>query len=158
MEVSDTTGFPTWKVITLGTMSASELRQTLKDEGFSVSGFAEDILTRIAVASPTSTIEAIAVSTDDLELERKATREQIYARAMERGFDLVPAEVGPQLRLQYPDQPDGERLFVGMEPMTACDGNHYVFLVKREGSSRWLFGYPWDPDGSEARWVFIRRK
>jgi hypothetical protein len=135
-------------------MSVSELRQNLRDEGFSVSGFAEDILTRVAVASSPTKIELVAVSTDDLGLERKATREQIYARAKKYGLYLVPGEVGPQLRLQYPNQRDGERLFIGMEPMTACNGKNKIFLVCRHKTSIWLFGDLGDPDGREGRWVF----
>jgi hypothetical protein len=136
-------------------MSVNQLRQTLREGGFSVSGFAEDILTRrIAVASSATKIELVAVSTDDLGLERDASRELIYARAKECGLDLVPPEAGPQLRLQYPKQRDGEHLFIGMEPITACDGNKYIFLVYRLKARRWLFGDLDSPGGREGLWVF----
>ena len=103
----------------------------------------------------------VVVSVAELGFKDGATREQIYARAKELGLDLCPAEVGPQLRLQYKDQPNGEWLVIAMEPITGSVGNLNLFRVRRDDSDLWLDGdydypdYVWD---AGDRFVFSRRK
>ena len=50
-------------------------------------------------------------------------------RASELGLRLCPAEVGPQYRLQYKDQPHGERLHVAMKPIASSDGEPRIFVL-----------------------------
>jgi hypothetical protein len=45
-------------------------------------------------------------------------------------MDLCPLEVGPELRLQYDNQPTGERVYVAMKPITASDGEPRIFVVE----------------------------
>jgi uncharacterized protein YlaN (UPF0358 family) len=149
--------FPIWKVIELGSMAANELKEALRDNKFGTTGIASEIMDRIHISGVGTIIELVKVALEELLLGNDPTREQVYDRAKEWGLNLVPAEVGPQLRLQYPDQPDGEELFIGMVPMCARDGNDYIFLVERDGESpgsRLLFGYRGDPGGPDVRWVF----
>lgn len=77
-------------------------------------------------------------------------------------IELCSPEVGPQLRLQYQDQPKGEVLWIAMERITDSDGHPYVFSVGRhDDGRRWLssdWTHPnarWDLD---ARIVFRLRK
>lgn len=51
-------------------------------------------------------------------------------RGNQLGLDLCSAEVGPQLRLQYEDQPLGERVYVAMTPITASDVEPRIFVVE----------------------------
>ena len=53
---------------------------------------------------------------------------------------LCPNEVGPQLRLQYADQPKGEWLRIAMEAITASDGYRRLFSVGHDGGDLWLYG------------------
>lgn len=101
------------------------------------------------------------VSVADLGFTKATRRDAIYERAKELGLDLVPAEVGPQLRLAYTDQPLNEWMVMGMEPIANSDGSLDVFSVVHDDGGQWLrsdYGYPgglWYPGN---RWVFARRK
>ena len=50
-------------------------------------------------------------------------------RGNQLGLELCPPDVGPHLRLDYADQPSGERLYVAMKPITASDGEPRIFVV-----------------------------
>jgi hypothetical protein len=75
------------------------------------------------------------------------------------GFELAAAEVGPQLRLQYFDQPIGEFLIIGMEPIRTWKGKHVILTVANSGAGLILIGQ----DGSAeaqisvaSRFLFVR--
>ena len=59
---------------------------------------------------------------------------QIYARAEQSGLAVCPAEVGPQLQLQYLDQPLGEFLAIAMQPVSNYAGEPLLFLVGNGGA------------------------
>ena len=155
--------FKTWKTINLGTglETAEDFRRALRDGEFWLSAWASDILGKPAFTAATEESEVDLVKVTVAELGFKgAQRDQIYARAKELGLELCPAEVGPQLRLQYQDQPNGEWITVAMEePIHASDGNLWLFFVGRGDSGLWLSSYCSDPDGfwvADEPWVFCR--
>jgi len=157
--------FKVFKTIKLGTglKTAGDFRKAIKDNKMRIGDWANDILGKPAftVATEETELDLVVVSVAELGFKDGATREQIYARAKELGLDLCPAEVGPQLRLQYKDQPNGELLVIAMEPITDSDGDLDLFDVRRDDSDLWLSGYDaspghvWDAD---FRFVFSRRK
>lgn len=154
-----------WKTIKLGTglKSADDFRKAITASGMKIGDWANDILGKpeFTAISQETELGLVVVSVAELGFKKGATREQIYNRAKERGLELCPAEVGPQLRLQYVDQPLNDRLVIGMEPIRHSDGFLYVFNVARHDAALWLhsdYDYPdyvWD---SGTRFVFVRRK
>lgn len=161
--VSISTKFPVWKTIKLGTglKTADDFRKAPEDKGFGISEWAKDILGKPAfkAAAKETEVDLVKVTVAELGFKNGARRGQIYERAKELGLDLCPAEVGPQLRLQYKDQPNGEWLFIGMEPITGSDGELSVFRVLRPVSELWLFGHYASPDSfwpPDRWWVFVR--
>ena len=154
-----------WKTIKLGAgpKTADEFRKALKDSGCRISDWANDILGKPAftVATEETEVDLVVKSVAELGFKDGATRADIYRRAQELGLELCPPEVGPQLRLQYKDQPRNEWLLVGMEPITDSDGDLHVFAVGRHVDDLSLHGHDGDPDGfwrGNYRWVFLRRK
>jgi hypothetical protein len=106
------------KIIKLGTCrSVDDLKDALRTEGFQIGSFALKALPYVAVDGIECEIELYRISVGELGLEDKATRADVRKRGIELGLDLIPAEAGLQLRLQYPNQPFGERLFMAMEPI-----------------------------------------
>lgn len=157
--------FKPWKTIKLGTglQTADDFRRSLKQSGCKIGDWANDILGKrgFAVATKETEVDLVVVSVAELVFPNGATRQEIYQRAQQMGLELCPPEVGPQLRLQYKDQPNGDRLLIGMEPITGSGGNLGVFCVGRDDDELWLYGYDGYPDffwHGYYRWVFLRRK
>lgn len=156
--------FPTWKTIKLGTLkNVDAIRQALKAQGYSIGSWADDILGMPAftVSQEETQLDLVVVTVSELGFKNGATRKDIYDRAFEQGLLLCPSEVGPQLRLQYADQPMGEWMLVAMEPIAASDGGLDVFRVEHDGGGLWLGSDSSEPDDvwdAGDRWVFARRK
>jgi len=62
--------------------------------------------------------DLVEVSVRDLGFNGTTRYDKIVERAKELGLEVCPAEVGPQLRLQYTDQPFGEYLIVAMNAIS----------------------------------------
>jgi hypothetical protein len=154
---------PVWKKIVIGTFPDwFALRRALTDAGCGVGDTAEEVLARPAFTlSVTRTeLELLAVSAAELGFEGDtAALGQIYARARQLGFELAPAEIGPQLRLQYLDQPIGEFLIVAMEPIKTWEGEPVVLTVANGGAGLLLVGQDGRADAEMfvgARFLFVR--
>ena len=118
-------------------------RNALSAKGCAVGGLAGEILARPAFTlSGTKTfIELFAVSAAELGFETAtASLGQIYTRARQLGFELAAAEIAPQLRLQYLDQPIGEFLIIGMEPINTWQGEPVILTVANGGAGLILIG------------------
>ena len=51
-------------------------------------------------------------------------------RYRQMDLELCPPDLGPYLRIDYADQPQGEHLFIAMKPITASDGEPRIFVVE----------------------------
>lgn len=99
-------------------------------------------------------LEIAAVSVAELGFAEGATYEQIIRTAREKGLAEAPLELGPHLRLQYPDQPEGS---IGFPPTQHCappgsitiaspplddrDETPKGFYLRRIDGTLWLRGY-----------------
>lgn len=152
--------FAVWKTVKLGTglETADEFCKALKQSGCRITYSANDILGRSEFSARNAELDLVVVSVADLGFKDGAYRQDFYKNAQELGLELCPAEVGPQLRLQYHDQPKGEWLLVGMEPISDSDDDLMVFRVGRDDDGLWLdgdFGYPRPFWFADSRWVFV---
>ena len=157
--------FAVRKTIKLGTglKTADDFRKALKQSGCEISNWGNDILGEpMFIVSKTETeIDLVSVSVAEIGFNDGATRKDIYERAISLGLELCPNEVGPQLRLQYKDQPIDEWLLIAMEPISGSFGSLDVFRVGHNADGFWLSGSSGDPGGfwhGGNRWVFARRK
>ncbi|MGB8827475.1 MAG: hypothetical protein WCD25_29505, partial [Pseudolabrys sp.] len=85
-------------------------------------------------------VDLVVVSGADLGTQTEPSLADVYARAQAHGLALAPAEVGPQLRLQYLDQPIGEFLYVGMNPINTQSGEPVIFAFVNGGAGLILIG------------------
>lgn len=156
--------FPIWKTIQLGTFeNVDELCGAIEGVGGKLSKWARDIIGKLAftISPEKIMLNLVKISVADLGFEDGATLKEIYERAISLGLELVPAEAGPQLRLQYRDQPAGEWLRMAMEPIEDSGGDPCVFDVNDGVVDLWLRarcvspGGVWGPD---CVFVFAVRK
>lgn len=125
-----------WKTIKLGTFkTVYDVRQALEKNGYEVTKGANDILGNPAftVATEETEVNLVKVSVAGLGFNGGARISKIYSRAKQLGLKLCPAEVGPQLRLQYKNQPCGEWFLIGMKPIAASSSANTVFDISNFG-------------------------
>jgi len=111
-------GFPVWKKITLGTFeNVEELKAAIVSKGFRIGSWAEDVLngSGFSLLPIKREVGLVRITPRELGFANGAYRLDVYRRAFECGLEICLPEVGPQLRLQYSDQPPLESLQIGME-------------------------------------------
>lgn len=161
---ADAPALKVWKTIKLGGItSGKDFCQALQQADFRIGDWAKDMLGQKAftVATEETDIDLVIMSVADLGFAKGARYDAICARALELGLELCPAEVGPQLRLQYPDQPRDEWLIIAMEAIRGSRGRLDVFGVGHHGHGRWLNGSCGEPDDfwyADDRFVFRSRQ
>lgn len=118
-QANPTPDLESWRVIEIGTgpKNADEYYKALKDAGFAVNPPDDHAIFRKDFrASNPEAVELVKVSSKDLGFPHGAGYKEIYAAAAKLGLGPCPADVGPQLRLVYTDQPVGEKLLIAMDP------------------------------------------
>lgn len=151
-----------FKIIEIGTYKdVRSLRKALEESGARIGDWAGDILNKTKLSKSKQSLDLVVLSVKELGFPQGAQLKDIYEAAKSQGLDLCPAEAGPQLRLQYLDQPSGEWLVIAMEPIKDSDGDLDLFDVKHFDSDRWLRacrGRPGNHWLADFRFVFVPRK
>lgn len=152
----------TFKIIEIGTYKdVKSLRKALEESGAQIGNWASDILNKAKLSKSKQSLDLVALTVAELGFPEGAKLEDIYKAAKNQGLDLCPDEVGPQLRLQYSNQPNGEWLVIAMEPIKDSFGDLYLFRVSCRRGDRWLRANYGRPDlfwGVDDRLVFVRCK
>lgn len=152
-----------WKSIQTGTFrSKTALYEALEDAHCGIGDTAEQILVtpEFVLSCTAMSLDLVAMSLPELGFAgEKVQLREIYAQAQKLGFALPAAEVGPQLRLQYLDQPVGEFLVVAMAPIRTRTGASSIFIVANGGAGLLLLGAEVNANTeyyASSRFVFVR--
>jgi hypothetical protein len=152
-----------WKTIDVGTVAGKwALYRSLDAADCGLGDAAEQIFIgpQFTVSATNTRLNLVVISVAELGIKTEtAALKDIYARARHLGFALAAAEVGPQLRLQYFDQPIGEFLNVAMEPIRIPQGESDIFVVGNGGAGLLLIGEDADAHmefHASSRFVFVR--
>ena len=150
----NTTEIQTWRTIKLGTYKdTASLQSALKNAGYIVDSEAKGMLSNIPISQTETTINLALVRASQLgiDIAKGYKYSDVLDKATGLGLGIAPAEVGPQLRLQYPDQM--QYIFILMEPI----GNNSAFYLSVPKSlyrvwteSPYFFG------NSDATFVIIK--
>lgn len=144
---SNTIDFPVWKTIRLGLPGIEDVWETLgalrKNQDY-VTFQGHCLLRRMpSVLSPESKeIDLVLIApyqlppgeNEEAWLDKDPKISDFYKRVQRFGYHLCSPEIGPLLRLQYGNQPYGENLLIGMDPLY-CDqdqGRILVFMLSQD--------------------------
>jgi hypothetical protein len=149
------TSFPEGRIrqdrVDIGGTTREELLRQLEGKGIKISDYARDMLVSkdFTTAEKPEAADLVHLSVESLGFPKGATTKEIYERAEALGLELCPAEVGPQYRLKYGNQPMNERLSIGMKQISDRMGRPSVFRLEHYEDGLWLH-YSWaKPD---RRW------
>ncbi len=159
------TDFPVWRTVRLGKYETpDEYRRALgwKEETTGVSRSIHDsanfILNKITCSEGEDCLDLVLISQRDVRINDAVSYGQFCSKVLSLGYRLCPAEVGPALRLQYVDQPDGETVLIAMEAISDRIVERYIFSVENSGKLD-LFAYyghagcTW---GIDNRFAFVK--
>jgi hypothetical protein len=139
-----------WKTIEIGARrSVNAYREALDAAAVRVGEAANEILGRPAFryVGAKEKVELVIRSVADLGVVgESASLAEIYGRARRLGLALCPPEAGPQLRLDYADQPLGEILHVATEPVATYAGDLTILALANAGTGLLLIGSDGRPD------------
>jgi hypothetical protein len=159
----DTPELKVWRTIKLGVgpTDAAAFLHLLEDVKLKISSMAKDMMAKpeFTFSAEKRDVDLVIVTTADLGFKTGVRRSRIYQRAKKLGLELCPPDVGPQLRLQYWNQPRGEWLRIGMKPIADSLGDSCVFGVENGFHGMLLGGHWSDPNslwGPHDLWVFVR--
>ncbi|MGH7867541.1 MAG: helicase [Candidatus Dormibacteraceae bacterium] len=113
--------------------------------------FASDNFRTSKICAHLMTVE---LSVRDVGFPQGATMLEVYASAARLGLHLCPMELGPHLRLQFPDQPEGflgqpvwkhrappGSIIIASEMLSEDDEFPKGFYLRRIKGVLWLRGY-----------------
>lgn len=161
--ITSVAAVPVWRTITLGAISNKlSLRKALEAADCGIEDLANNILARpsFTLSATKAKVDLVILSASELGLRGEtALLVDIYARAQKLGFRLAAAEVGPQLRLQYFDQPIGEFLNVAMKPIKTQRGEPIIFVLVNGGAGLVILSQNGSINAElpvASRFVFVR--
>ena len=132
------------KIIKIGSvLNGRKMLKKLKEKGIKIK-IPIDSLEEISYATQKNNIKIVFISLANLGLSTKTNKikgveyEEACQRAKQFGLSLCPAEIAPQLRLQYINQPKGEWIVIATEPIIDSDDNPKLFVVGSNDSGLWL--------------------
>ena len=155
------------RMVRTGGLSKPELLAEFQKRGIELNDagnalFAHSLFTTSATISVVETVEIPVV---ELGYQKGATTAQIHERAVRFGLSLCPLELGPHLRLQFLDQPEGfwghppsihrappGSITVASHPLTQDDDDPKGFYLRCIKGVLWLRGYRctaqhiWNPE------------
>src|SRR5262245_22723843 len=138
LSVNKPAHFQIWRKITLGTYKdVDAYRDALDSARIKIGLSADEILGRPAFpyAKIKTDVELTVLSAAELGVESdESSLSDLYERARQAGLELCPAEVGPQLRLDYRNQPLSQALDIAMEPVATYRGDSTILTLVNWGT------------------------
>ena len=120
--------------IGIGLKTVDDFRKAFGINGLHLDNGAIHVLDNEAftVAEQEIEVDLVRMAVRDLGFNETKPYDLVCSRALELGLELCPAEIGPQLRLQYLDQRKDGHLLVAMQPIIMRGHREIFELMHRE--------------------------
>jgi hypothetical protein len=144
------------RTVEVGGLTKQELIQKLEQSSVLMNEYGDMLLAdeKFTTSDTKYRLETVELSVEDLGFPDGATTSQIFKKAYELGLELCPLELGPHLRMQYLDQPEGDSgnpsqrnqapsgsITIASEILTENDDFPKGFYLRRMNGVLWLRGY-----------------
>lgn len=144
------------RTIKVGGLTKSQLLQKLQQHSILLNKFGEKLFAddKFTVSDNIYSVRAVELKVRDLGFLEGATIPQLFKKANQVGLKLCPLELGPHLRLEYLDQPEGHSgnpswkhrapygsVTIASEILSEDVDFPKGFYLRRIGGVLWLRGY-----------------
>lgn len=171
MRIGNGQTYPNCPIVTrtveVGGLTKWELIEKLEQSSILMNEYGERLLAdgKFTTSDTKYILQTVELTVGDLGFPDGAATPQIYKRASELGLELCPLELGPHLRLEYLDQPEGYSgnpsqrhqapsgsITIASEILTEDDDFPKGFYLRQINGVLWLRGYladhlhVWNPD------------
>jgi hypothetical protein len=147
--------------VRIGGMNRLELLAELQRNNVELNQSGLELFTnnKFTTSEVTSILETVEITVANLGFPQGAMIDRVCERAVQLGMSLCPLELGPHLRLQYRDQPEGHvghppsqhrappgSLTIASPQITEDDDVPKGFYLRRIDGVLWLRGYRSGPE------------
>ncbi|MER2008033.1 MAG: helicase [Psychrobacillus sp.] len=143
------------RTLEIGGLTKFQLIQKLENHSIRLNEYAEKLLSddKFIPSKNKYSVTTVTLTVRELGFREGATMSQIFKRASEVGLNLCPLEVGPYLRLELLDQPEGNTkiqvpqqapsgsITVASEIVSEDDNFPKGFYLRNIDGVLWLRGY-----------------
>lgn len=155
------------RIVEVGGLTKLQLIQKLQQFSILMNELGERLLldNKFQTSDTKYSLQTVELTVGSLGFQVGATTAHIFKRASELGLELCPLELGPHLRLEYLEQPEGcsgnplqrhqapsGSITIASEILTGDDDFPKGFYLRRINDALWLRGYRadhlhvWNPD------------
>ncbi|MHC0036943.1 helicase [Pseudoneobacillus sp. C159] len=143
------------RIVEVGGLTKSQLIQKLQQYSIMMNEYGEKLFAneQFSTSEKKYSLDTVELTVGNLGFPEGATMVQIYQRASELGLELCPLELGPHLRLEYLDQPEGHSgnpaqhqapsgsITIASEILTDDEDFPKGFYLRKINGVLWLRGY-----------------
>ncbi|RKQ15891.1 hypothetical protein D8M05_09030 [Oceanobacillus bengalensis] len=97
------------KTVEIGCLTKSQLLNKLQQHSILMNKLGERLFSddKFTISDTIYSVRTVELKVRDLGFSEGATIPQLFSKANQVGLKLCPLELGPYLRLEYMDQPEG---------------------------------------------------
>ncbi|MGF7048255.1 hypothetical protein J2T13_002762 [Paenibacillus sp. DS2015] len=144
------------RTVEVGGLTKSEILQKFQQYSILINEYGERLLAadKFTISDTKYSLQTVELTVGNLGFPDGATTIQIFERASNLGLGLCPLELGPHLRLEYLDQPEGYSgnrlqrqqapsgsITIASKSLSEDDAFPKGFYLRRINEVLWLRGY-----------------